>query len=150
MMMNCHRQVFRNGWANEDESRRYVGWIQTDRYVYLRFTATENEFRRYTTRLEAVKHYIDNVNKDHEQGGMTEPEYRAALEHRWLNVVVRAFVMEYGVLSVPIDVRNSVNEVAEYLNSDILSDIIDEEWNKVNVISIPVERPDFIVGEFFM
>ena len=58
--------------------------------------------------------------------------------------------MEYGVLSVPIDVRNSVNEVAEYLNSDILSDIIDEEWNKVNVISIPVERPDFIVGEFFM
>ena len=33
--------------------------------------------------------------------------------------------MKYGVNSVPIDVRNAVNDVAGHLNSDILNDIID-------------------------
>lgn len=134
----------------EDTRRTRVGTIQTGRYVYIRFVSNEDEFRRYTRRLDEVKHYIDNLNKEHETGGMTEAEYRAALEHRWLNVVVRTFVMEYGVASVPVDVRNSVNDVTGHLNSDILNDLIDDEWNIVNVIEIPVDRPDFIVGEFLM
>ena len=48
--------------------------------------------------------------------------------------------MEYGVNSVPIDVRNAVNNVAGHLNSDILNDIIiDKEWTTLNVISIPCD-----------
>ena len=121
-----------------DERRAFVGAIQTGPYVFIRFATDEDDFRRYHQHLDAVKNYISNLNKTYETGGLTEPEYRTSLEHRWLNVVVRAFVMEYGVNSVPIDVRNAVNNVAGHLNSDILNDIIiDKEWTTLNVISIP-------------
>eukprot|EP00984_Skeletonema_dohrnii_P030284 scaffold21675_cov94-Skeletonema_dohrnii-CCMP3373.AAC.1 len=133
-----------------NEHRPSVGVIQTGGYSFIRFVADEKEFQRFFEQMDAVKIHISDLNKSYEAGELTEPEYRASLEHRWLNVVVRAFVMKYGVNSVPIDVRNSVNDVAEYLNSDILNDIIDEGWTNVRLVSVPVDRPDFIIGEFFM
>ena len=133
-----------------DEHRPSVGVIVTGGYSFVRFVADECEFRRFFEQMDAVKNYISDLNKSYEAGELTEPEYRVRLEHRWLNVVVRAFVMKYGVNSVPIDVRNSVDDVAKYLNTDILNDVIDKGWTNVRLVSVPVDTPDFIIGEFFV
>ena len=135
-----------------DEHHPRRGVIQTGRCAFIRFVANEGEFRRFCERVDAVKNYISNLNKSYEAGELTEPEYRASLEHHWLNVVVRAFVMEYGVQSVPLDVQRSVDEVVGHLNSDILNDIIVDGWPPVRLVGVgtPVGTPDSIISALFM
>ena len=120
---------------DRDERRTKGGTIQTGGYTFVRFVENEEQFRQFCNRLDAVKDHIANLNASHRSREISDAEYHQQLESRWLNVSVRCFVRSYGLASVPLDVRRSIDECIRGLGTDIMSDVIGD-WPQARCISV--------------
>jgi len=101
-----------------DDVRKEKGLIYSGG-LSVRYFINSDEFVKFAADVENVKNTIASINSMHGEGTLSNVDYRDRVEHDWLDGCVASFLQEYGLNSVPIDIRNAIDDVCNGLELPI-------------------------------
>ena len=84
--------------------------------ISVKYARSKREMIQFSSCMMAIKHTIEDINDEYNNGGLSEAMYREKLSSVWLNGCVAKFINQYGMKAVPLDIRNAVNNVEDGLN----------------------------------
>lgn len=127
-----------------DNVRNKAAVFITGQCANLMFVSNENDFDKYMSSLNAIKQSIASLNGAHRCGKISDVEYRVRLVKEWLDGCVSGFIDEYGMDSVPNDVRMAITDVKSNLGLPI-----DTPWPALKYETLDLTMATLLVRTSF-